>query len=235
MSKKKTTKVTTEVTIEDYKNEKTQIICILDRSGSMNNIIGDAIGGFNSFIKEQKEMDTPTTMTVALFDDQYELLYDNVDLKEIKEITSKEWSPRGMTALNDAIGKTINSVRAEHKKLKKKEKPEKVLVCIVTDGLENASLEYTNESIKKLTQKSEKKNWSFVYLAANQDAFEEGTSRGFSGGNTLNYANTSTGNAKMFSAMSSMTSNIRGASVSSANYADMSKNLAKDLEKDIDK
>lgn len=227
MTKKKTTtKVTTEVTVEDYKSEKTQIICVLDRSGSMSGIIDDAIGGFNTFLKEQQQEDTPATMTVALFDDNYELIYDNVDIKEVTPMTSKIWSPRGMTALNDAIGKTISTVRAEHAKMKKKERPDKVLVCIVTDGFENCSKEYTNESIKELTKKCEKKNWSFVYLAADQDAFEEGTSRGFSGGNTLNYTNTSSGNAQMFNAMSNMTSSIRGASVSDANYATLSSNLA---------
>jgi uncharacterized protein YegL len=239
MSKTKVTKKTviTETTevINNAKNEKTEIVCILDRSGSMSSIISDAIGGFNTFIKEQKEEDTPATITVALFDDQYELLYDDVDIKEVSELTSKDWSPRGTTALFDAVGKTINTVKARHKSLDKKDRPDKVLVCIVTDGHENASREYNNESIKSLIEKREKKNWSFVFLAADQDAITAGGSFGVKGGNAFNYANTSSGNKNMFAAMSKMSSNVRGASVSSANYADMSKNLAKDLEKDIDK
>lgn len=235
MSKKKTTtKVTTEVTIEDYKNEKTQIICILDRSGSMGSIINDAIGGFNTFLTDQQKEDTPATMTVALFDDQYELLYDNVDMKEVKEMTRNEWSPRGTTALNDAIGKTINTVKAEHKKMKKNERPDKVLVCIVTDGMENASKEYTNEDIKNLTKKYEKKNWSFVYLAANQDAFEEGTSRGFSGGNTFTYNNTSKGNEEMFGRMSYAATNLRSMSFMDVSYEDTVKNLVSDSDLEED-
>lgn len=190
MPKKKIVKktvVTTEEVIEEKLNEKTQIVCILDRSGSMNNIIEDAIGGFNEFIKEQKELEDDATMTVALFDDHYELLYDNVNIKEVELFNKDNWSPRGLTALYDAIGKTITTVDNTHRKMKDEDVPEKVLVCIVTDGMENSSKEYDNESIKKLIDKHEEKGWSFVYLAANQDAFDIGTSFGISGGNTYTF------------------------------------------------
>jgi len=115
--KKVTTTVTTTVKEEIIPtNEKTQIICILDRSGSMSRIMDDSIGGFNTFIKQQKELPDEATLTVVLFDDKYELLYDNVDIKEVKEITSDEWFPRGSTSLHDAIGKTINNTKAYHQK-----------------------------------------------------------------------------------------------------------------------
>lgn len=224
---KKTTTITEEV-VET--SNKTLVVCILDRSGSMYAIIGDAIGGFNSFLKEQKEDDTPATMTVALFDDQYELLYNNVDLRKVKKLTSKEWSPRGTTALYDAIGKTINNVKAEIKNLPKKERPNKVLVAIVTDGLENASKEYTNTDIQKLTKKMEKKDWQFVYLAANQDAFAVGTSFGFAGGNTFTYNNTSAGNKVMFNTLSTATANYRSVTTDSADYMDTVTNLVADQE-----
>ena len=184
---KKTTTVTTEV-IENSVGEKTQIVCILDRSGSMQSIIDDAIGGFNEFIKEQKKLEDEASMTVALFDDRYDLLYDNMPIKKIKEFDTNTWSPRGLTALYDAIGKTVNTVKQTHKRLKKKERPDKVLVCIVTDGMENDSKEYTQEQIQNLIKECEKEhNWAFVYLAANQDAFAAGTSFGISGGNTYNF------------------------------------------------
>ena len=146
-NKKVTTTVTTTVTeeiISTPTNEKTHIICILDRSGSMASIMSDSIGGFNTFLKKQKELPDEATITVALFDDKYELLYDNVDIKKAEELTSKIWYPRGTTALYDAIGKTINTDRAKLKSLGN-EAPSKVLVCIVTDGLENASTEYKGD------------------------------------------------------------------------------------------
>jgi len=228
MTKIKKTKV-----INNPKNEKTEIVCILDRSGSMNSIIEDAIGGFNSFINEQKKEDTPATITVVLFDDFYELLYDNVDIKEVKEITSKEWSPRGTTALFDAVGKTINTIKSRHK-LNKKDRPDKVLVCIITDGQNNASKEYDAESIKSLIKNRENKNWSFVFLAADQDAMTAGSTFGVNIGNSFNYSNTSTGYKTMFNAMSTMTSNIRGSSISHPDYDFMSKNLA-NLPVDVNK
>ena len=121
MSKKKVvTKTVTTVTKEVVVGEKTQIICILDRSGSMGSVIEDAIGGFNEFLDEQKKLEDEATMTVALFDDQYDLLYDNVPLPEVEKFNRNTWSPRGLTALFDAIGKTVNTVRDAHSKLKKK-------------------------------------------------------------------------------------------------------------------
>jgi uncharacterized protein YegL len=220
--KKVTTTVTEEVVTTD---EKTLIVSILDRSGSMSSIIEDAIGGFNEFLKNQKKLDDDASMSVVLFDDRYELLYNNVDLKEVKKLTRKEWSPRGMTALYDAIGKTINDVDSELSKLKKKKRPNKILVAIVTDGLENASTEFTHSDIQKLIKKKEKEDWQFVYLAANQNAFNNGTSLGISGGNTFTYSNTSVGNAVMFDSLSKATKTYRSVSTASANYSATVSNL----------
>ena len=206
-------------------DNSTQIVCILDRSGSMRKIIDDAIGGFNSFLDKQKKLDEPATMTVALFDDKYDLLYDNIKINKVEEMTVNVWSPRGLTALYDAIGRTINTVKDNHKKLSKKEKPSKVLVVIVTDGLENDSKEYSQNEINKLIKEMEKKDWNFLYLAANQSAFSEGTSIGISGGNTLNYKNTSKGNKVMFDTLASATTKYRSMAKSSVDYADISTNL----------
>jgi len=225
MVKKKIKKTTTVIEEIVEQDNSTQIVCILDRSGSMRSIIKDAIGGFNSFLEKQKELDEPATMTVALFDDQYELLYDNVDINKVDEMTTDVWSPRGLTALYDAIGKTINTVRDNHKKLPKNQRPSKILVAIVTDGLENNSREYTKKDVNKLTKEMQKKDWQFVYLAANQDAFAEGTSIGVSAGNTLNYKNTKKGNKVMFDVLASTTAMYRGLSKNSVDYADLSMNL----------
>ena len=230
--KKKVTKTVTTVTTtvtNEPTNEKTQIVCILDRSGSMSSIMNDSIGGFNTFLKQQKELPDKATITVALFDNQYELLYDNIDIKKVKDITSKEWNPRGTTALYDAIGKTINDVKANHNKLGV-EAPAKVLVCIVTDGYENASKEYKLNDIEKLIKKCEKDDWNFMYLAANQDAFAVGTSFGVSAGNTYTYTATADGVFNMSSTLNNASVNYRGMSSNDADFKTISKSLIDDNE-----
>lgn len=230
MAKKKkvTTTVTTKVTEEIIPtNEKTQIICILDRSGSMSSIMDDSIGGFNTFIKQQKELPDEATLTVVLFDDKYELLYDNVDIKEVEEITKKEWFPRGSTSLHDAIGKTINNAKANHAKLGV-EAPSKTLVCIITDGYENTSKEYKLDDVKKLIDDCEKNDWNFIYLAANQDAFDVGTSFGVSAGNTYTYIATTDGIYNMSNTLTTATASYRSMSSSDANFSEKSKSLIDD-------
>lgn len=227
MAKKKkvTTTVTTTVTEEIISsNEKTHIICILDRSGSMSSIISDSIGGFNTFLKQQKELPDEATITVALFDDRYELLYDNVNIKEAEELTKNTWIPRGTTALYDAIGKTINGEKQRFNKLGK-EAPAKILVCIVTDGLENASKEYKIDNIRDLIKECENDDWNFIYLAANQDAFSVGQSFGVSAGNTYTYTANSTGVMDMINTVNYATTNYRAMNTSDANFKKMSKNL----------
>jgi hypothetical protein len=237
MTKKKkvTTTVTTTVTEEIISsNEKTQIICILDRSGSMseNGIIYEAINGFNDFLKKQRELKDKATLTVALFDDQYELLYDDVDIKEVPDITYDTWKPRGLTALFDAIGKTINTVKANHMKLGS-EKPDKVLVCIVTDGKENASKEYINKGdvIKKLIKECENEGWNFIYLAANQDAFDVGSSFGISHGNTYTFTTTTTGIYAMSMTLNDAAVSYRSMSTRDVGYQKKAKNLIANLGK----
>lgn len=232
---KKTTTVTTEV-IENSVGEKTQIVCILDRSGSMESIIGDAIGGFNEFIKEQKKLEDEASMTVALFDDRYDLLYDNVPIKEVKDFDRNTWSPRGLTALYDAIGKTVNTVKQTHKNLKKKDRPNKVLVCVVTDGMENNSREYTQRQIQDLIKECEKEHdWAFIYLAANQDAFAAGTSFGIRGGNTYNFTADGTGMQNVSATLTNAATYYRSASRDDVDFEENSINLMDNFgEKDED-
>jgi len=226
--KKVTTTVTTTITEENIvTNEKTHIICILDRSGSMAGIMDDSIGGFNTFLKQQKELPDEATITVALFDDQYEVLYDNVDIKKAEELTRAVWYPRGMTALYDAIGKTIHNEKAKFLKLGV-EAPAKVLCVIVTDGDENSSHEYKIDNIKKLISGCEEDNWNFVYLAANQDAFSVGSGFGISGGNTYTYTASSAGVYNMTSTLSNTAGNYRSMVSTDTNFKTRSKNLVDD-------
>lgn len=234
MAKKKKvmTTVTTTVTEEIISsNEKTHIICILDRSGSMSSIMSDSIGGFNTFLKKQKELPDEATITVALFDDKYELLYDNVDIKKAEELTEKVWYPRGMTALYDAIGKTINNEKVNFAKLGK-EKPNKVLVCVVTDGLENASQEYKIDDIKKLIKSCEEDDWNFIYLAANQDAFAVGSGFGISFGNTFTYTASAQGVADMSMTLNNASVSYRSMSTTDKDYQKKRKKLISDDDKE---
>lgn len=233
--KKKVTTTTTVTTVteEIVTNEKTHIICILDRSGSMGNIIGASISGFNEFLGKQKALPDKATITVALFDDQYDILYDNVDIKNAELLTNKVWVPRGMTALYDAIGKTINTEKVKLDKLGD-EAPSKVLVCIITDGFENASEEYKGEEgrkqIVKLIRECEAKDWNFLYLAANQDAFAVGIGFGISGGNTITYNATAAGVSHMSATLNCASTSYRGILSTSGDFQKKSKSLIADNE-----
>ena len=237
--KKITTTVVTTVVTETVvpTNEKTHIICILDSSGSMASIMTDSIGGFNAFLNEQKALPDEATITVALFDDpnHYQLLYDNIDIKKAEELSNKVWYPRGMTALYDAIGKTINTDKAKLARLGK-EAPSKVLVVVVTDGEENSSQEYKGdpgrERIKSLIKECENDDWNFIYLAANQNAFDVGQSFGISYANTHNYTANSVGVAGMSMTMNNASTLYRTMSSTSDNFKTASKSLINDPDAD---
>lgn len=233
MAKKKkrvTTTVTTTVTEEVINvpsNERTHIICILDRSGSMSSIMSDSIGGFNEFLRKQKELPDKATITVHLFDDKHDCLYDFVDIKDAKELTRDVWYPRGTTALYDAIGRAINKDKARFAGLGS-EAPAKVLVCIVTDGLNNASKEYTREGIQSLIRQCENDDWNFIYLAANQNAFAVGQSFGISYANTYTYTANSVGVAGMSATLNNATTSYRSMISTSHDFKKMSKSLIND-------
>lgn len=177
----------------------TELVCILDRSGSMWNIADDAIGGFNTFINEQKKVEGDANVTVALFDDRYDLIFDNVNIEEISELTSEVYYPRGGTALYDAIGKTMQCVGARLNNTPEDERPETVIVAILTDGHENQSTEYTSEKIKEMIEHQEEKyDWTFMYLAANQDSFSVGQQFGMKGYNSINFNANSGGTTGAF-------------------------------------
>jgi hypothetical protein len=215
--KKKILKTTTTVTEEIVSvGEKTLVANAYDRSGSISSIIDDVIGGSNQFIKDQKKLDDEAYMTIALFDDQYELLYDEVPIKEVELLDKTKWYPRGTTALYDAIGKLINQIKAS------KNEYDKVIVCIVTDGYENSSIEYNSESIKKLIKECEEElNWTFVYLAANQDAFDVGTSFGISAGNTYSFSFDSAGAQAFTSSINNAVNYYRSTSTANLSTSDL--------------
>ncbi|WP_339060331.1 vWA domain-containing protein [Tepidibacillus marianensis] len=160
------------------KTNLTEIIFLLDRSGSMGGLETDTIGGFNAFIEKQRQLEGETIVTTVLFDDQYEILWNGIDAKKAK-LTDQEYYVRGMTALLDAVGKTILDVGYRLSKTSEEEKPEKVIFVITTDGMENASREFNYKKVKELIKhQQEKYNWEFIFLGASIDAAKEADSMG---------------------------------------------------------
>lgn len=208
----------------------THIVAVLDRSGSMSSVQKDAIGGFNTFLETQNKLKEKATMSVVLFDDKYEPLYDgkDVDLSEVKELTTSTFVPRGSTALYDAIGKSIHNYMATYDKAKKSDRPDKVLVIIVTDGEENSSKEYDSTKVNELITDRKKNNWQFMFLCATEDAFKTGAKLGVSAGNTFQFANTGHGNQVMYAKMSSATAMYRSTPTSSASFKVTADNLLND-------
>ena len=160
-------------------NNLTELVFILDRSGSMGGLEKDTIGGYNSFIEKQQKEDGEANLTTVLFDHSYELLHDRVDIKKVSPLTGKEYFVRGTTALLDAIGITITKIGQKLDAAAEAERPGKVLFVITTDGMENASKEYTADKVKSMIEhQKEKYSWEFLFLGANIDAVKTAMSFG---------------------------------------------------------
>lgn len=178
-----------------------EIIAILDRSGSMTAIQLEAIGGFNKFLADQQAAPGEATMTLVLFDDHYEVPVQDTPVKSVAPLTMETFVPRGMTALNDAIGRTLTSLVARS--------PERAIVVILTDGMENASREFQQPQVKSLIEQVRAKGYQVVYLAANQDAFQVGAGLGVLRSATANFAATGAGVTKAYNMASSTTLDYR--------------------------
>lgn len=189
---------------------KDEIVLIIDKSGSMDTIKDDAIGGFNSFLTEQKDIERDANVTFVLFDDRYDLIHNGKDIHEVEELTKKTYRPSGTTALLDAVGRTVDRVGERLNELTNSEKPENVIVFILTDGMENASSDYTKDQVKEMIQHQESKySWEFIYGGANQDAFEEAGGLGIKAQNTFNFEATGQGTREAYENSSDMVANYR--------------------------
>ena len=172
----------------------TEIVFILDRSGSMCGLEKDTIGGFNSFINKQKKNEGEAYVSTVLFDHERIVLHDRVNLRDIKEMTERDYSVRGMTALLDAIGSSIHHIANIHKYSREEDVPEKTIFLIITDGLENASKEYSYRKVKEMIEKEkEKYGWEFIFMGANIDAVSEGAKFGIGADRSVTFKNDSRG------------------------------------------
>ncbi|MGM0395912.1 MAG: vWA domain-containing protein [Bacillota bacterium] len=170
------------------KKDLTELVFILDRSGSMCGLESDTIGGFNSLLKKQQEEKGDALVTTVLFDDNYELLHDRINIKGIGPISSKEYYVRGTTALLDAVGRTIQKIVNVQRHTSKEEQAENVMFVIITDGMENASREFNYEKLKRMIDcQQEKYGWEFLFLGANIDAVETAERFGISRDRAANY------------------------------------------------
>lgn len=191
----------------------TELVFILDKSGSMAGLESDTIGGFNSMLEKQKKVDGECRITTVLFDNRYELLHDRIDIRAVSPMTEKEYQVGGSTALLDAIGRTIQKLVHVQKNTAEEYRAENVMFVIITDGAENASREYSAAKIRDMIAKEKEYGWEFIFLGANMDAVETAGRFGISADRVADYVPDEEGTALNFRAMSETVACFRDAGV----------------------
>lgn len=188
----------------------TEVVFILDRSGSMSRLENDTIGGFNSMIEKQKKAEGEALVSTILFDNYSEVLHDRVEVSRIEPLTDKDYTVRGCTALLDAIGGAIHHIGNVHKYARNEDVPEHTIFIITTDGMENASHQYNREKIKNMIERQKAKyGWEFLFLGANIDAIETARSYGIDQDRAVEYNCDSVGTGLNFEAMSDAITTMR--------------------------
>jgi uncharacterized protein YegL len=190
----------------------TEIVFVLDETGSMGRIREDTIGSFNHFVEEQREVEGRATLTLVEFsktpdEDNFRLQYEGLPLEEVEPLIHETYRPRGFTPLLDAIGSTIDSVSARVKRTEEEKRPDLVIVAVLTDGLENASSEYTLEQVRAKVEHQESEGWKFIFLGANMDAVQVGGEMGF--GATHSFDASREGVVRAYAATSSFVTRSR--------------------------
>jgi len=197
----------------ENKNTQTEIVVILDRSGSMNEIGKSTVDGFNTFLNEQKNAEGEAFLTLIQFDDRYEISYKNTPIKEVNPLILNEtFVPRGSTALLDAIGKTIEELETERD----------VILVIITDGFENASRTYKKEAVMKIIETKENEGWNVLFLAANQDAISSGGSIGVKSQKSMSWGTDEISIGNTYSSLSFNIGNYRKSKIQDSDF--LSKN-----------
>ncbi len=201
------------------KKNLTEIVFILDRSGSMSGLEADTIGGFNSMIEKQKNAEGEALISTVLFDNTSEVIHDRVSVQNIKPMTRDDYTVRGCTALLDAIGGAIHHIGNVHKYARNEDVPEHTLFVITTDGMENASRRYDSEKVKKMIERQkEKYGWEFLFLGANIDAVETARRFGISEDRAVNYHSDSEGTQLNYEVLSEAICSVRCSAPLDANW-----------------
>ena len=188
----------------------TEIVFILDRSGSMSGLEADTIGGYNSLIEKQKSEEGEAYVSTVLFDDEQQVIHDRVDLKKVQPLTREEYFVRGCTALLDAVGGAIHHIGNVHKYAREEDRPEKTLFIITTDGMENSSRRYTYEKVRQMIERQkEKYGWEFLFLGANIDAIAEAKRFGIDADRAVNYECDAVGTELNYRVLNKAVSKVR--------------------------
>ena len=208
------------------KKDLTELVFILDRSGSMHELTRDTVGGFNSLIEKQKDEKGEALVSVVLFSSESEVLYDRVPLNKVTKMTEKQYRAAGSTALIDAIGSAVHHIGNVHKYARPEDVPEHTVFMITTDGMENASRNYTSDEVKRMiSRQKEKYGWEFIFLGANIDAVETASRFGIDEDRAVNYCSDAVGTALNFSALGKALSGVRKCGA-------MEKEWRKDIDQD---
>lgn len=203
------------------KNNITELVFILDRSGSMAGLEADTIGGFNSLIEKQKKQDGKCFVSTVLFDGEIEVLHDRVSLEEIKPMTGEDYFTRGSTALIDAIGGAIKHIGKVHRYIRKEDVPEHVMFVITTDGYENSSHKFSSGEVKRMIEeKKEESGWEFLFIGANIDAVETAKGFGIDSDRAANYRADSKGTKTLFRAVGKTICAMRSAKPVTADWCE---------------
>ena len=212
------------------KKNLTELVMILDRSGSMGGLESDTIGGYNSMLRKQRETKGEVLVFTVLFDDESEVLYDRIPLQDMPQMTEKEYYVRGCTALLDAIGGAIHHIGNVHKYAKDEDRPEKTIFVITTDGLENASKRYSYEKVKQIVERQkEKYGWEFLFLGANIDAIETAGRFGIAPDRAANYNSDHMGTALNYEVLANAVCEMR------VSAAPIDGNWKRRIEEDFDR
>lgn len=211
------------------KKRLTEIVFILDRSGSMSGLEGDTIGGFNSMLAAQKKEEGETVLSTILFDNTSEVLHDRVNIQDVAPLTDKDYTVRSCTALLDAIGEAVKHIGNIHKYARPEDVPERTLFIITTDGMENASRHYSRDEVKRMIERQkERYGWEFLFLGANIDAVETAGNIGIGADRAVTYRCDTEGTSLIYAEVCSA---IQGFRKSSCLSADWKKQIDEDCRK----
>ena len=203
------------------KNNITELVFILDKSGSMAGFEADTIGGFNAMIEKQKKLDGKVYVSTVLFSNDSEVLHDRRDIGDIVPLTESDYCVGGCTALLDAVGGAIHHIGNIHKYARREDVPEHTMFIITTDGMENASRKYSSSKVKQMIRRQEEKyGWEFIFAAANIDAVETAEHIGIRRERAVNYEQTEEGTAILYEAVNCAVASLRCSSSVGTNWAD---------------